>query len=64
MLDFRELKHEALVKQLKRHVSGEVRCDEGTRRLYSTDASIYQILPAGVVIPRTPQDLLAAVQIA
>src|SRR5437868_6230162 len=64
MLDFRDLRHDALFKHLKRHVQGEVRCDDATRRLYSTDASIYQIRPTGVVIPRTPQDLHAAVQIA
>src|SRR5207249_4644207 len=33
-------------------------------RLYSTDASIYQIEPLGVVIPRTLEDIVASVQIA
>jgi len=37
---------------LKRRVSGEVRFDAFSRVLYSTDASIYQMEPVGVVIPR------------
>jgi hypothetical protein len=35
---------------LKERVSGEVRFDEASRLLYSTDASIYEIMPIGVVI--------------
>jgi FAD/FMN-containing dehydrogenase/Fe-S oxidoreductase len=64
MLDFRDMQASALRDYLRRHVDGEVRFDATTRRLYSTDASIYQIAPAGVVIPRTPQALVSAVQIA
>src|SRR5262245_58634874 len=64
MLDFRDMQASALQQYLLRHVDGEVRFDATSRRLYSTDASIYQIAPAGVVIPRTPQALRTAVQIA
>src|SRR4051812_41985321 len=64
MVDFHAEKLAHLVRHLRKHVSGEVRFDETTRRLYSTDASIYQVMPQGVVIPRTEQDLIAAVQIA
>lgn len=64
MLDFRDMQASALQDYLRRHVDGEVRFDAATRRLYSTDASIYQIAPTGVVIPRTPEALLSAVQIA
>ncbi len=64
MLDFRAEKLASLIAHLRKHVSGEVRFDETSRRLYSTDASIYQILPQGVVVPRTEQDLIVAVQIA
>ena len=49
---------------LARHVSGEVRFDDATRVLYSTDASIYQIEPLGVIIPRTVEDIVITVQIA
>jgi FAD/FMN-containing dehydrogenase/Fe-S oxidoreductase len=63
-MDFTELKRETLARQLRKHIQGEVRFDIPSRRLYSTDASIYQIKPLGVVIPRTTQDLQATVQIA
>ena len=64
MPDFRDLTYDALRQNLSRHVDGEVRFDIGARQIYSTDASIYRIEPAGVVIPRTPDALVAAVQIA
>jgi FAD/FMN-containing dehydrogenase/Fe-S oxidoreductase len=64
MFDFRDLRHAELERQLRQHVDGEVRFDESSRLLYSTDASIYQIKPAGVVIPRTPEALRTAVRIA
>ena len=50
--------------ELRRRFSGEVRLDLPSRTLYSTDASIYQIEPLGVVIPRTQEDLQAAVETA
>jgi FAD/FMN-containing dehydrogenase len=40
-----------------------VRFDAPSRRLYSTDASIYQIEPFGAVIPRTAADVVATVQV-
>ena len=54
----------ALVEDLRRVVSGEVRFDAMTRVLYSTDASIYQIEPIGVVLPRTAEDVAAVVETA
>jgi FAD/FMN-containing dehydrogenase/Fe-S oxidoreductase len=44
-------------------VSGEVRFDRVSRALYSTDASVYQIVPLGVVIPRTEADIVATVHV-
>jgi FAD/FMN-containing dehydrogenase/Fe-S oxidoreductase len=38
-------------------LEGEVRFDAVSRALYSTDASVYQIQPAGVVIPRSREDV-------
>lgn len=64
LMNFATQKHAALLDYLRRHVDGEVRFDQVTRRLYSTDASIYQIEPVGVVIPKTTEALQAAVQIA
>src|SRR5437763_6227771 len=42
-------------------VAGEVRFDRLARALYATDASVYQIVPLGVVLPRTEADVLATV---
>lgn len=49
---------------LSQRISGEVRMDEMTRGLYSTDASIYQISPVGVVLPRSHDDVLATLEVA
>src|SRR5438105_4707539 len=64
MTDFTELKRQALVRHLRRHIQGEVRFDPTSRRLYSTDASIYQVEPLGVVIPKTVEDIHTTVQVA
>src|ERR1700712_4883233 len=50
--------------RLARETTAEVRFDAGSRWLYATDASLYQIEPIGVVVPRTVADLVAAVRIA
>ncbi len=55
---------EELSQELRRRVSGEVRFDPFSRVLYSTDASIYQMEPVGVVIPRSVEDLLAVMEVA
>ena len=54
----------ALVEDLKGLVEGEVRFDPMTRALYSTDASIYQVEPIGVVLPRSEEDVIAVVETA
>ncbi|GAP62452.1 hypothetical protein ARMA_0875 [Ardenticatena maritima] len=53
-----------LVHELRRHVGGEVRFDRTSRILYATDASIYQIMPHGVVIPRDADDIAATLAVA
>src|SRR5689334_340167 len=53
-----------LYAALKASVSGEVRFDRASRLMYSTDASIYEIEPIGVVIPRTHDDVFATMEIA
>ncbi len=62
--DWFEEKRRALEKPLRRHLQGEVRFDIASRKIYSTDASIYQIEPLGVVIPRNLRDVHAALAIA
>lgn len=64
MHDFAAEKRKALIDQLSRHVDGEIRFDDTSRRIYSTDASIYQMMPAGVVVPRTVEALKTTVRIA
>src|SRR5512132_4170845 len=54
----------ALAARLRREVKGEVLFDAASRGRYSTDASIYQIEPIGVVVPQTEDDALAAFRIA
>ncbi len=57
------LPHEFLY-ELHKHFTGDIRTDAASRILYSTDASIYQIEPMGVALPRTQEDLIAAVELA
>src|ERR1700675_1859276 len=54
----------ALAQKFKRAIEGEVLFDAYSRGRYSTDASIYQIEPVGVVIPKTESDAQIALQIA
>ena len=57
------LQAEDLQRALEQRIAGEVRFDEVSRALYSTDASVYQIRPLGVVVPRTRDDLIAIVRL-
>jgi FAD/FMN-containing dehydrogenase/Fe-S oxidoreductase len=54
----------AFAARLRREVQGEVLFDAATRGRYATDASIYQIEPVGVVVPRSEDDACIAMQIA
>lgn len=54
----------ALERELKSRLEGEVRFDAVSRALYSTDASVYQIPPLGVVLPKSREDLIRIVEIA
>ena len=49
-----------LAQRLRRAVQGEVLFDRASRGRYSTDASIYQIEPVGVLVPQTHDDVRAA----
>jgi FAD/FMN-containing dehydrogenase/Fe-S oxidoreductase len=53
----------ALQLELESRIEGEVRFDTISRALYSTDASVYQIQPLGVVIAKTRQDILRTIEI-
>jgi len=53
-----------LEQNLRRSLKGEVLFDRASRGRYSTDASIYQVEPVGVVVPRDEADLALAVDVA
>ena len=53
-----------LARSLEKHVEGEVLFDLFSRGRYATDASIYQVVPLGVVVPKTWADVEATLQIA
>ncbi|UFS73469.1 FAD-binding protein [Tardiphaga sp. 37S4] len=53
----------ALAAKLSREVSGDVFFDLFNRGRYATDASFYQIVPFGVVVPRTIDEALRALAI-
>src|SRR4249920_1951919 len=53
-----------LARRLAREIDGEVLFDAASRGRYSTDASIYQVSPIGVVIPRSVDAAISAMQIA
>ena len=51
-------------RSLRQSVRGDVCFDEVMRGLYATDASMYQITPVGVLLPRDERDVLAAIRTA
>src|SRR4051812_30360041 len=54
---------ERLARELRQQIDGEVRFDDGSRALYATDGSNYRQIPIGVVIPRTTEDVVAAIAV-
>jgi FAD/FMN-containing dehydrogenase/Fe-S oxidoreductase len=55
---------QVLATRLRRETEGEVLFDEGSRGRYATDASIYQIMPVGVFVPKNEADVIAAISLA
>jgi len=53
-----------LERRLRAELTGEVQFDAFSRGRYSTDASHYQIMPVGVVAPRTIEEADRAIAIA
>jgi FAD/FMN-containing dehydrogenase/Fe-S oxidoreductase len=53
-----------LETRLRREIRGEVLFSPAQRGRYATDASIYQVMPVGVVVPRTTEDVATAMAIA
>ena len=55
---------QAFMQELDARTFGDVRTDAYSKMLYSTDASMYQIMPHGVLIPKNNDDVHAAVELA
>jgi FAD/FMN-containing dehydrogenase/Fe-S oxidoreductase len=49
---------------LKKSIRGDVHFDKLSRKIYSVDASIYEIEPLGIVLPRSPEDLRKTIELA
>ncbi|HEU0258549.1 MAG TPA: FAD-binding oxidoreductase, partial [Burkholderiales bacterium] len=56
--------HSPLAARLRKEIDAEVMFDAASRARYSTDASIYQVEPIGVVVPRSEEAARAAIAIA
>ncbi len=54
----------ALKRRLEAETQGEVLFSPGDRGRYATDASLYQIMPAGVFVPRTSGDVATGITLA
>ncbi|MCA9140210.1 MAG: FAD-binding protein, partial [Planctomycetales bacterium] len=59
-----EIDRQRIQDDLRGIVRGDVMCDAVSTTLYSTDASIYEIQPVGVVRPRSAADVVALIQYA
>jgi hypothetical protein len=54
----------SFVAELRSHVRGEIRFDDGSRALYATDGSNYRQVPIGVVVPQNIDDIVWTVTTA
>jgi FAD/FMN-containing dehydrogenase/Fe-S oxidoreductase len=59
-----ELVRPGLARRLSRGIEGDVLVDRFSRGRYATDASIYQVVPAAVVVARSETDIATALQVA
>src|SRR5688572_29664328 len=56
--------HSAFASRLRKELDAEVLFDAASRGRYATDASIYQIEPIGIVVPRTEEAARGAIALA
>ncbi|HEY8250545.1 MAG TPA: FAD-linked oxidase C-terminal domain-containing protein, partial [Burkholderiales bacterium] len=61
---FASVSHSSLAARLRKELDAEVMFDAASRGRYSTDASIYQVEPIGIVVPRSEEAARAAIAIA
>lgn len=53
-----------LEEDLRNNITGDVHFDSMSKTIYSVDASIYEVEPIGIVVPKTTQDVISAAAIA
>ena len=59
-----EAKLEQLKQELRKEIKGEVTFDKFALGIYSTDASIFQVTPVALVLPRDEKDVISVIDIA
>ncbi len=59
-----ETGRQRLQAELRRKITGDLLFDDVSRAIFATDASLYQIEPLGVVLPRSREDLIQTVRTA
>jgi FAD/FMN-containing dehydrogenase/Fe-S oxidoreductase len=63
-VSFAPLERSSFAERLRRELDAEILFDAASRGRYSTDASIYQVEPIGIVVPRSEEAARAAIAIA
>ena len=58
------MSNKLFITDLQTNLQGEVLSDPVSLGIYATDASLYQIQPVAVVVPKHEEDVITAVQIA
>ena len=61
---FAQVGRSSLATRLRKELDAEVMFDAASRGRYSTDASIYQLQPIGIVVPRSEEAARGAIAIA
>ena len=61
---FTPLERSSLAERLRKELDAEVMFDAASRGRYATDASIYQVEPIGIVVPRSEEAARGAIAIA
>ena len=61
---FNNHRFQLFLTELKKMITSEVKTDDLSLGLYATDASLYQLLPLAVVIPKNESDLIILVKLA
>ena len=56
--------NQALIKELRDNIKGDILNDDVSLGMYATDASIYQISPKVIVLPKDKEDVVKAISIS